>query len=135
MVKTQLRIVGLLDSIHEIPAPMKANPPLAIVKPSITVFWVSPWLNQKPPAISWPSIIVVATFTGSAGLDPVTVMALVVGPMAQDALPFLPIGAPSGLLLVIVGAIAILFGVLEPRGMAHRWSLVKAFYRLWPFGY
>lgn len=62
-------------------------------------------------------------------------LVLVVGPMAQDALPFLPIGAPSGLLLVIIGAIAILFGVLEPRGMAHRWSLVKAFYRLWPFGY
>jgi branched-chain amino acid transport system permease protein len=44
-------------------------------------------------------------------------------------------GAASGLLLVIIGSIAILFGILEPRGMAHRWSLVKAFYRLWPFGY
>jgi branched-chain amino acid transport system permease protein len=60
---------------------------------------------------------------------------LVVGPMAQDQLEFLPIGAASGLLLVIIGSVAILFGILEPRGMAHRWSLVKAFYRLWPFGY
>ena len=62
-------------------------------------------------------------------------LVLVVGPMAQDRLKFLPIGAASGLMLVIVGSIAILFGVLEPRGMAHRWSLIKAFYRLWPFGY
>lgn len=62
-------------------------------------------------------------------------LVLVIGPMAQDTLKFLPIGAASGLLLVIVGSIAIVFGVLEPRGMAHRWSLIKAFYRLWPFGY
>jgi branched-chain amino acid transport system permease protein len=62
-------------------------------------------------------------------------LVLVVGPMAQDSLSFLPIGAASGLLLVIIGSIAILFGVLEPRGMAHRWSLIKAYYRLWPFGY
>jgi branched-chain amino acid transport system permease protein len=62
-------------------------------------------------------------------------LVLVVGPMAQGKLPFLPMGAASGLLLVIVGSIAIFFGVLEPRGMAHRWSLIKAFYRLWPFGY
>lgn len=62
-------------------------------------------------------------------------LVLVVGPMAQGKLPFLPIGAASGLLLVIIGSIAILFGILEPRGMAHRWNLIKAFYRLWPFGY
>lgn len=62
-------------------------------------------------------------------------LVLVVGPLAQERLSFLPIGAASGLLLVIVGSIAILFGVLEPRGMAHRWNLIKAFYRLWPFGY
>ena len=62
-------------------------------------------------------------------------LVLVVGPLAQERLSFLPIGAASGLLLVIIGSIAIFFGVLEPRGMAHRWSLIKAFYRLWPFGY
>jgi branched-chain amino acid transport system permease protein len=62
-------------------------------------------------------------------------LVLVVGPMMQERLSYLPIGAASGLLLVIVGSIAILFGVLEPRGMAHRWSLIKVSYRLWPFGY
>jgi branched-chain amino acid transport system permease protein len=62
-------------------------------------------------------------------------LVLVVGPMAQERLTFLPMGAASGLLLVFIGSVAIIFGILEPRGMAHRWSLIKAFYRLWPFGY
>jgi len=62
-------------------------------------------------------------------------LVLVVGPMAQETLSFLPIGAASGMMLVFIGSVAILFGVLEPRGMAHRWSLIKSFYRLWPFGY
>jgi branched-chain amino acid transport system permease protein len=62
-------------------------------------------------------------------------LVLVVGPIAQERLAFLPIGAASGMLLVFIGSVAILFGVLEPRGMAHRWSLIKSFYRLWPFGY
>jgi len=59
----------------------------------------------------------------------------VIGPMAEGKLPFLPIGAGSGLLLVIIGGVAILFLIFEPRGLAHRWNLFKAYYRLWPFGY
>jgi branched-chain amino acid transport system permease protein len=62
-------------------------------------------------------------------------LVLVVGPLLQGWLPFLPTGASSGLLLVIVGSVAIAFWVLEPRGMAHRFGLVKAYFRLWPFGY
>ena len=59
----------------------------------------------------------------------------VIGPMAEAKLSFLPIGAGSGLLLIIIGGVAILFLSFEPRGLAHRWNLFKAYYRLWPFGY
>jgi branched-chain amino acid transport system permease protein len=59
----------------------------------------------------------------------------VVGPMAEGMFRFLPIGAGSGLLLVAIGGVAIFFLVFEPRGLAHRWNLIKAYYRLWPFGY
>jgi branched-chain amino acid transport system permease protein len=59
----------------------------------------------------------------------------VIGPMLEGNLPFLPIGAGSGLLLVFIGGVAIFFLVFEPRGLAHRWNLIKAYYRLWPFGY
>lgn len=59
----------------------------------------------------------------------------VIGPIAEANLSFLPMGAGSGLLLIIIGGMAILFLTVEPRGLAHRWNLFKAYYRLWPFGY
>jgi branched-chain amino acid transport system permease protein len=59
----------------------------------------------------------------------------VIGPVAEANLSFLPMGAGSGLLLIIIGGMAILFLTVEPRGLAHRWNLFKAYYRLWPFGY
>jgi len=59
----------------------------------------------------------------------------VIGPIAEGKLPFLPIGAGSGLLLFIIGGVAIVFLIFEPRGLAHRWNLFKTYYRLWPFEY
>jgi len=59
----------------------------------------------------------------------------VVGPMLEGSMPFLPTGAGSGFLLVTIGGVAILFLILEPRGLAHRWKMIKFYYRLWPYGY
>jgi len=59
----------------------------------------------------------------------------VVGPMVEGSVIFLPMGAGSGFLLVTVGVVAILFLILEPRGLAHRWKIFKSYYRLWPYGY
>jgi len=39
------------------------------------------------------------------------------------------------LMLVIFGLVIILFLTFEPRGLAHRWQIFKAYYRLWPFSY
>ncbi len=39
------------------------------------------------------------------------------------------------LMLVIFGLVIILFLIFEPRGLAHRWQIFKAYYRLWPFSY
>ena len=36
---------------------------------------------------------------------------------------------------IIFGLVVVLFLVFEPRGLAHRWQLLKASYRLWPFSY
>jgi len=47
----------------------------------------------------------------------------------------LPAGFTSGVAPMVFGIILVLFLVLEPRGLAHRWSLLKAAYRLWPFSY
>jgi branched-chain amino acid transport system permease protein len=54
---------------------------------------------------------------------------------ALESVPFLPTGFSSGLSPMIFGAIMILSLVLEPRGLAHLWSLFKSSYRLWPFSY
>jgi len=59
----------------------------------------------------------------------------VFGPVVEDVVTFLPTGAGSGFLLAGIGGVAIVFLILEPRGLAHRWKLVKTYYRLWPFGY
>lgn len=56
-------------------------------------------------------------------------------PFLAGSVTFLPSGWSTSLTPLIFGLIIILFLVLEPRGLAHRWSLFKAWYRLWPFSY
>ena len=36
---------------------------------------------------------------------------------------------------IAFGLVMILFLIYEPRGLAHRWEVFKASYRLWPFSY
>jgi branched-chain amino acid transport system permease protein len=37
--------------------------------------------------------------------------------------------------MMVFGLIIMLFLIFEPRGLAHRWQLFKASYRLHPFSY
>ncbi|OPX38766.1 MAG: hypothetical protein B1H11_04125 [Desulfobacteraceae bacterium 4484_190.1] len=41
----------------------------------------------------------------------------------------------AGLSPFAFGMIVLLFIIYEPRGMSHRWEIVKHFYRHWPFSY
>lgn len=36
---------------------------------------------------------------------------------------------------VLLGCIIILFLIFEPRGIVHRWEVIKTSYRIWPFPY
>jgi branched-chain amino acid transport system permease protein len=56
----------------------------------------------------------------------------VVGPMLSVAVA--PQAAAS-LSLIMRGLIIIIFLIFEPRGLAHRWQMVKSYYRLWPFSH
>jgi len=58
-----------------------------------------------------------------------------IAPMLESAFPALPAGFASGVSPMFFGVVIVLFLVLEPRGLAHRWMLFKAAYRLWPFSY
>ena len=41
----------------------------------------------------------------------------------------------SALKDVIFGLIIILFLIYEPQGLNHRWQMIKAYWKLWPFSY
>ena len=56
-------------------------------------------------------------------------------PALQSAFPGLPPGFTSGIAPLLFGLAIILFLLFEPRGLAHRWSIFKSAYRLWPFSY
>jgi branched-chain amino acid transport system permease protein len=56
-------------------------------------------------------------------------------PALQSAFPSLPGGFTTGIAPLLFGLVIILFLILEPRGISHRWNLFKASYRLWPFSY
>jgi branched-chain amino acid transport system permease protein len=56
-------------------------------------------------------------------------------PFLENTLTMLSSGFASGVTPMIFGLVIVLFLILEPRGLAHRWTLFKASYRLWPFSY
>jgi len=56
-------------------------------------------------------------------------------PALQTAFPAMPSGFATGIAPMLFGLVIILFLIFEPRGLAHRWNLFKASYRLWPFSY
>ncbi len=58
-----------------------------------------------------------------------------ISPLIEKAIPTLSAGFTTGLGPMVFGLVIILFLILEPRGLAHRWTLFKAAYRLWPFSY
>ena len=58
-----------------------------------------------------------------------------ISPALQDAFPQLPSGFTAGIAPLLFGLAIILFLIFEPRGLAHRWQLIKSAYRLWPFSY
>ncbi len=56
-------------------------------------------------------------------------------PVLQSTFPTLPSGFTTGIAPILFGLAIILFLIFEPRGLTHRWTLLKYAYRLWPFSY
>ena len=56
-----------------------------------------------------------------------------ISPIMESAIPTLPAGFTTGIGPMVFGLAVILFLILEPRGLAHRWALFRASYKLWPF--
>jgi branched-chain amino acid transport system permease protein len=56
-------------------------------------------------------------------------------PFLERTFTALPSGFATGVTPMLFGLAIVLFLILEPRGLAHRWMLFKSAYRLWPFSY
>ena len=57
------------------------------------------------------------------------------GPMVAAIFPAIAAQAAASLGLIARGLIIVLFLIFEPRGLAHRWGIIKAYFRLWPFSH
>lgn len=47
----------------------------------------------------------------------------------------LSVGMGTGISHTALGLAIVLFLIFEPRGLSHRWEIIKSTYRLWPFSY
>jgi len=56
-----------------------------------------------------------------------------ISPIMEGAIPTLPAGFTTGIGPMLFGLAVILVLIFLPRGLAHRWALLRASYRLWPF--
>jgi branched-chain amino acid transport system permease protein len=63
------------------------------------------------------------------------VLTVQVVPLLETTFTALPAGFATGVTPMLFGLAIVLFLILEPRGLAHRWMLFKSAYRLWPFSY
>ena len=57
------------------------------------------------------------------------------GPTIGEKLPFLGGDVVFSVMNVFLGGVIAAFLIFEPRGLMHRWNILKRTYRLWPFPY
>lgn len=59
----------------------------------------------------------------------------ITSPQISNLFPAIGGQLSAALGLIVFGLVVILFLILEPRGLAHRWEMFKSYYRLWPFAH
>ena len=60
---------------------------------------------------------------------------LLVSPYLASCFPWLGAAPAAGLGLTAFGIVLAIFLIKEPRGLAHRWEIIKASFRLYPFAH
>ncbi|MGB9627254.1 MAG: branched-chain amino acid ABC transporter permease [Thermodesulfobacteriota bacterium] len=58
-----------------------------------------------------------------------------VAPWVASIFPWIGIHPAASMSVSVFGIVLILFLIFEPRGLAHRWEIFKASYRLYPFSH
>jgi branched-chain amino acid transport system permease protein len=60
---------------------------------------------------------------------------LYLSPYLISAIPSMASQMAASLSLIIYSLAIIIFLIFEPRGINHRWEIIKNYYRLWPYSY
>lgn len=58
-----------------------------------------------------------------------------IAPILSATFPFLPMNLVMPVRMIVFAVVIMMFLIYEPRGLAHRWRIFKASYRLWPYAY
>jgi len=72
---------------------------------------------------------------GAVSLKLLDELVIIVGPMLAETFPAIAAQAAASLGLMMHGLVIIVFLIFEPRGLVHRWHMIKAYYQLWPFSH
>jgi len=59
----------------------------------------------------------------------------ITAPALTAAFPAIAAQAAASLSLIMRGLVIIVFLIFQPRGLAHGWHLIKAYFQLWPFSH
>ncbi len=78
---------------------------------------------------------IVGVFFGTIFISLLIEAVTFASPTLTALFPALGIAPAAALGVTAFGVIIVLFLIYEPRGLAHRWSIFKASYRLFPFAY
>jgi len=78
---------------------------------------------------------IVGVFFGTIFIVLLDQAMLLLAPMITAIMPALGMASSASLSVSLFGIVIILFLLLEPRGLAHRWQIFKTSYRLFPFAY
>jgi branched-chain amino acid transport system permease protein len=74
-------------------------------------------------------------FFGAIVVEMLIEIATILGPVFSDILPATAYGAVQALRPLFFGTALMLFLIFEPRGLAYRWNVLKAAWRLRPFSH
>ena len=78
---------------------------------------------------------ITGTIFGVAFIKLLDELVAILGPTLATMLPGVSETVSASLGLTFFGLVIILFLIFEPRGLYHRWQMIKAWYRLHPFSY
>ncbi len=118
---------------------------LAGISGALFAHWVG-FLNAENFTLSDSILYIGMVIIGGLGttLGPILGVVLIrllqqgimyISPLLENTFSTLPAGFTTGIGPMVFGLVIVVFLIFEPRGLAHRWTLFKAAYRLWPFSY